>query len=698
MTRHFTPSISRIFPLLAHWSNFSALGGMTAFAAGICAAGMTPLQPFLLHEQLYPVFLPAAILCGAFGIITGKKSFRILAFGAAGVMWCLYQTTQAKQVDTCIAELSPLSVRISGDIITPPEPRRDRFIFLLSLNELNGKRHPRLSGRTFLCTSLQNTPAAGSLVMEGIVRLGEVRKNRYDFDERAFLAANGIVGKIDAGRILTMQPPHTLSGRLAVKFRQRLMSVFKQYKNPDHRALIRASFTGEKAYIAPEIKEIFRRSGLYHLLALSGFHAAILLTAVYFLLVAFPVRSGIKHGVALLVLWLYLGFIGPIPSLTRAVIMASGVIVSMMFQRKNYPLQILGIAGLLWLVFSPLSLFQPGFQLSYGATFGILTLHPLLARLYRGFQDPVVDFFLRPLFMSVSVSISAFLMTLPILLYFFGCVSLYGIFANLAAVPLMSGAMWTFFTALLTGPIAAWAGRAAIFVSGGMIDCLLMIASFADKISFSLLRGYAPYPEIIAVFYIFLLAVITIERKWTPRFLAWGIPLLLCAIPADYLLHRTATAPTIIRFATDKDAAMTAMRWPRGSTWLFCSGKERAVSRALRNSVTGWIHHTPGTTIDRLFIAVPGEVVIDSSKEGVQRMSTIDSLKIVNATYRCTCCFVPDQHRSVLVASSEGSRLVSDHTGSAVIIRNAADPCQQTIAPPAAAVLQRNRFRLRRFD
>ncbi|MBN1306989.1 MAG: ComEC/Rec2 family competence protein, partial [Chitinispirillaceae bacterium] len=557
-------TLPRLFPQLMHWSDLGALVGAAACALGIVCTAMTPLGPLLLQKQLYPVFLPAAIICIAVGVLTGTKKLRFPAFTAAGAMAYLFQTSQCQQADASILLLSPQPVRMSGVIMTPPEPRNAEFAFLFSLDEINGKRHPHLSGKTYLCTGTELPSVAGSLIIDGHIRSGAPRKNRYDFDERAFFAASGIAGRIAVERIRSAASPATVGGRTAAAFRSWLLVVIKRYANPDHRAVIRASFTGEKAYIAPEIKKTFQRSGLYHLLALSGFHAALLLTAVYCMLAVVPVRGWIRHGAALLVLWLYFGFIGPIPSLTRAIVMATAVIVSIMLQNKNYPLQTFGIAGLIWLIVSPASLFGPGFQLSYGATFGILTLHPLMMKRYRGCAHPVADFFLRTVLTSLSVSFAAFCFTLPIVLHHFGAVSLYGLFANIAAIPLMSAAMWAFFTAMLFAPLFAWVSNAAVAVSGTMIDCLLMIAGFADRIVFSLVASPAPYPEIIAGFYALLLAAVAVERKMLGTLLVWGVPLLLCALPADYLLRRAVASPSIVSFATGRNAAVTAVRWPRG--------------------------------------------------------------------------------------------------------------------------------------
>ncbi len=686
------------FSLLRTWSNFGALTALASFACGICIVHNTPLRSILLQKQLYPFFVPFAIICSISGIIAANKGLRLAFFAAAGALWYFVQAADMEKADLYISESAGRYLKISGNVISQPEPRRKGFAFLLSVKEVDGKRHPYLSGKVFLCSSRLKPNAYGAIELKGIMCSAEMPKNRYEFDERSFFAANGIAGKITVSRICVEKPPATFGGRLAARFRLQLVNVFNRYRNPEHRAVIRASFTGEKAYIDSDVKEAFRRSGLYHLLALSGFHAALLLSAFYFFLTPIPICITLKHIIVLSALWLYLAFVGPIPSLTRAVIMAGIVIVSMMLQRKNYPLQAIGIAGLIWLAFSPLSLFQPGFLLSFGATFGIITINPLIADLFPRIKAPVADFFVRPLFMSLSISISAFLMTMPILLYFFGYVSLYGIIANIAAVPLMSCALWSFFVALIISVSTTWVPAAIIAFSGKMIGLLLAIAKLAEKIPFILIRTYSPPFEIIAAFYCLILAVICIDKQRKGKIVIIGLPVFLCLIPADCLLRRALAVPTIIGFETPTAAAVTAVRWPRGNTWIFCGGKKNEVRNVLRYSVEEWARHVPGTTIERLFISPDNSEVIDSSpKNNFKRLLDVESYKIINPSFGCTCSFIPAGSYSKLLVNCKKASVVSDRTFRIVKVILAEDSSAYVAYPPLEILLRKRELRIRRF-
>jgi ComEC/Rec2-related protein len=601
-------ALSRLFPGWVHWGHLRAFSGAAAVAAGISFSECLQVSVFTVPGKLYPVFFAFTILAGVTGVISRKKRISLIAFFVAGMAVFLLHTARQVSGDEALRKLGSMKVTLSGDLISVPAPRRDRFVWLLKLNGINGRCVSPLCGRTFLCESSLLPAESGSLIANGYFTLGRERKNRYDFDERALYHANGISGKIVVEKLLRQIPPRSWHAKMAAWFRSSVVSVLKKYKNPDHRAVVRASFLDEKAYLAPEIKAAFRASGLYHLLALSGLHAGILLTAVYLLLSLVPVPATARHGCALAVLWLYYLYIGPVPSLARATVMSTVVIASLMFQRKNYPLQSLGSAALIWLFFSPASLFQAGFQLSFLATFGIVALHPFVMKAYPGHAHPVVDYVLRLLLTPFSVSCSAFCATLPAVLWHFGTVSLYGFVANIVGATLMTGVMWLFFAALITAPAAGMISQAAVYGSSLFLDGLMAVAGWAMKIPGSSIKWYAPYPELIGIYFLLMTAVISVAAVRRKQLLMWGLPLLCCLIPADYLVRRAAAGVHVIRFATGrKGVEVTAVRRPEGTAWLYCSGSDAAVERVIQFSVLPWMRHVPGTVIKKIYLMESGK-------------------------------------------------------------------------------------------
>jgi competence protein ComEC len=148
-------------------------------------------------------------------------------------------------------------------------------------------------------------------------------------------------------------------------------------------ALLRGLLIGERDEISKEVIEAFQRTGLVHILAVSGsnvgFIALIVLVALSLLRV--PKRW---HPIFLLIgIGFYMFLTGAQPPVVRASIMAAVIILSQSFERDADIYNSLGVAALIILLWQPLQLLQLGFQLTFVAVIGIVYLYRPLALLFR---------------------------------------------------------------------------------------------------------------------------------------------------------------------------------------------------------------------------------------------------------------------------------------------------------------------------
>lgn len=129
----------------------------------------------------------------------------------------------------------------------------------------------------------------------------------------------------------------------------------------------------------PEVRGDFSRAGLAHVLALSGMHVSAIAMMVALLLLPVEMAGGRRGALAasLVFLWLYALVTGMSPSVVRAVVMASFVVVGRISGRRPNPFNSLCGAVIAILLFSPMTLFRPGFQLSVLAVAGILMFMPM---------------------------------------------------------------------------------------------------------------------------------------------------------------------------------------------------------------------------------------------------------------------------------------------------------------------------------
>ena len=182
----------------------------------------------------------------------------------------------------------------------------------------------------------------------------------------------------------------------------------------DLAAFLAATIFGDTSLLHADMRQAFSKTGLAHVLALSGMHVAIIILALYIIL--FPLSLFRKHNlriiITIILLWIYVVMTMFSPSVTRAVIMATFVLMAYVLYRQNVAFNSLCGAALLIIVFSPYSIYNIGFRLSFAAVAGILLLSVRLNPFRMGT--------LRYKFAAIfTLPLSAVLATAPLMIYHF---------------------------------------------------------------------------------------------------------------------------------------------------------------------------------------------------------------------------------------------------------------------------------------
>lgn len=188
----------------------------------------------------------------------------------------------------------------------------------------------------------------------------------------------------------------------------------------------RGLLLGNLEDVAANERLAFRRSGLAHLLAVSGMNVA-LVAAVAAALASFC-RRGVRLGIVGAAVLLHLALVGPVPSLLRATLMTAAALLGLALERRALALQSLAVAAALMAAFEPSLVRNLGFCLSCSATFGLVVLAPATLRGWPSGRHPLAQ--------ALAVSWTAQAATLPWALAAFSFVSPAAPLLNLVAVPL----------------------------------------------------------------------------------------------------------------------------------------------------------------------------------------------------------------------------------------------------------------------
>lgn len=241
------------------------------------------------------------------------------------------------------------------------------------------------------------------------------------------------VGMIDDDIMLTNPGWNRLVQRLKV-FRLRQEENLVSQLESGNAAIMRAMLFGNKREMEEEIRNLYQKNGIAHILAISGLHISLLGMSVYRLLVKLPLPQWIILAGSESFLVLYGCMVGFSPSTFRAIFMFTLFLVSKIVKRSYDMLTAMAASAVIQLTVHPGYLFDCGFQLSYAAILGIGVLLPALEQIKDSFKKKWTKRILTPFLPSLSVTV----MTAPILIYHYFELSFFSIALNLIVLPLMA--------------------------------------------------------------------------------------------------------------------------------------------------------------------------------------------------------------------------------------------------------------------
>ncbi|MCR5793165.1 MAG: DNA internalization-related competence protein ComEC/Rec2 [Lachnospiraceae bacterium] len=224
---------------------------------------------------------------------------------------------------------------------------------------------------------------------------------------------------------------------LSNKYREILHKVFDAYLGERDSGLLSAMLLGDKERIPKEEKQLYQTGGASHLLALSGLHMAFMGLILYRLLKRMGVHRYIACVAGLCFVVLYGGFAGGSVSALRAEIMLLILLVAELLGKVYDLPSAVAFAAICALVRQPLWLYNSGFWLSFGAVLAMGYVEPALLEWVSSYEigEKLEK---KGVYRGFVMSLSIYLVTLPVLMYSFYEISLYGIISSILLIPLMA--------------------------------------------------------------------------------------------------------------------------------------------------------------------------------------------------------------------------------------------------------------------
>lgn len=443
-----------------------------------CGQAGLPAEGSLMKRPLFMACLCLVIVLAIGRILTGADT------GDAGVL---------------PPDGSP--VRITGRIDT----RTSETIILKSISIIQNDLKYSYSGK--LQCELTNTQEVQSLrlgqhiVLEGVFSHFDAATNHGEFDVRAYSAGKGIGGRVRKAQVLAAEEDYSFLREKLFAFRRRLHDRLAKVFPEKEASVMQTLLLGEKEELDAEVKALYQRNGIAHILSISGLHITLLGMGCYRLLkrLGAPVRVAAAGGA--MTLLLYGMMVGMSVSASRAIGMYLLQMLGIFVGRTYDMLTGVGLLAALLVLQQPERLGDVSFLMSFGAVLGICLLTPVFAgdgrednvgvetasgvvaglltvtdilgdsayerNKYReGWRKVVYERLWRmvsALKSGFAASAGVILFTLPIQLWFFYEIPVYSVLLNLLVLPFMSVVMAGGILSLIPGLGIA-----------GTVDCLIL--------------------------------------------------------------------------------------------------------------------------------------------------------------------------------------------------------------------------------
>ena len=451
------------------------LGWPTLLVAAVCAglAASNWLRPATLLAGL------GIAACGAAAACAHGPARLALVGGAlalAGLWWgglrldALEQSVLAARIGTW----ADMEAVVTG-------PARRTPFSVRAPAEVKRFAGEELRERVLLELPAGRAPPTGS-VLELRARPVPPRGPETGFDERGWLARRGVHVVLEA-RSWRIVGRRGGIGGVGDRLQAHVARTLALGTRGERRALVQGVVLGADEGVSEELQDAFRASGLYHLMAVSGQNVTFVALGAVVTLWLLGLSTLVGHAVAIAAVLAYALAVGWQPSVVRAGVAGCLASLAWLAARPRDRWHFLALGALVLLAWTPASLLEPGFQLSFAAVAGIFVAVPRLRRSAEGYPiwPGAVD--------VVAVALACGVVTAPILWLQFGAVPLWTVPANALAEPAMPVLLGCGLAAAVVEPFLPSAAVALSWLAGWCAAWLALLARTFAGLPFAELRS-----------------------------------------------------------------------------------------------------------------------------------------------------------------------------------------------------------------
>ena len=462
---------------MSGWSLYIVAG---AFASGIF------VRSFFVSASVW--VMPLVIISLALGCLwytsgrrTSSLTFLFLLVCVSGALGILRtDIASSGERDALFDKRIDSEAEVVGTVVREADVRANSLLLTVRVDTLGGDKVDQL-----VLVRADRFPAyeyGDRVRIRGTLEIPEAFETDLGrtFNYPGYLSVRGIsytIADAQLERVSVDEGIFVLA--LLLDFKHAFMARIESLLPEPYAGLSEGLLLGVKRALGDDLEEVFRTTGIIHIVVLSGYNITIVAEAIMRLLsFFFAPRTRVICGVIAIIAFAFIA--GLSATVVRASLMATLVLFARATGRRYDFARALTVAGLVMLVFNPkLLVFDPGFQLSFMATLALIVLAPLIEQRL----SLVPTRFQMREFITAAIATQLFL--LPLLVYSIGQISIVAVLTNALVLPAVPLAMLLSFLAGMVGFVSGALALPIAFCAYILLKYIIVAAEVSAMIPFA---------------------------------------------------------------------------------------------------------------------------------------------------------------------------------------------------------------------
>lgn len=583
------------------------------------------VQPLMQRETYFLMILPLIFLTGAFLGKLHATDYPIDAVlerkteaTAEGRICSITETKSGYRL-----ELNHISIVLHDSVYEENEETENKIESGWQINSgrnpsedkrrdadrlMRGERYTK--GKLLVyCESAEGLKIGNRIRLKGKAVPFAKPENAGQFDERAYYRAERMCCKFSADEIAILNDSVDEIREWCRRIRNRLDAIYEEILPEKHAGIVSAILLGDKAELDADIKALYQKNGIAHILAISGLHVSLLGMGLFALIR----KCGSPLIPAAAATMLILVFYGCITEFSVSTQRAVGMLVIAMFARilgRSYESRsACALCGLLILIANPMQLYQAGFQLSFGAAFGISYFGRELEQMKLNKGKTVAE----KLKVSFVSGLTTQLITAPIILNCFYEIPLYSIFLNLPVIGLLSSMVFLSILAGFTGMFSYSLGKFFAGTVYVILEFYELLCRLMEKLPCPIWLYGKPQGWRMAAYFCVLWSFFVVAKKIgehyrhhpkQARYRRWAF-LVLCLLPLVFVKGKgQSTGEGTVNFLSVGQGDCSVVRSSNGNAYLIDCGSS-SVKEVGEYRLKPWLKYHGISRLETVFLSHP---------------------------------------------------------------------------------------------